>query len=241
LFVDCGQPYLEKELSVIDQFYSSYGLVKVKADLVDPLLDNVPTPNKPEIYGRNLLATFYGALLGDEVWVAALSTEMGPTAVPDKQPKFFDLTSQLFSHIMQSKRPTVRVCTPFANMTKTDVVRMGLDMGITRGALTLTSSCYDPVKHNCGVCNTCFKRWIAMVNNGIEEHYDRHPFLYNQYARDITVAMYKQRLDDPYFLNTGARFSSARMQEMEKAFNTDHRVREVAMRLRKEVEDQANV
>ncbi len=202
VFVRYGQPYLAKEEAAVHTLLGAHDgglrdLVTVDADLVTPKLGNVPTLKSQEIYGRNLLAIFYAGLIGDVVWLSSLETEMNPTAVRDKQPEFVHMMSTLMSYVMKSKRLDTRVETPFAKMTKTEVLEMILDIGpggttgdplTTPELLTQTVSCYHPKHHNCGECSTCFKRWIAGVNVGLKEAYVSVPWA-NDYATTIIPAM----------------------------------------------------
>lgn len=193
VYVRYGSPYQDKEDAAIQNLfnYEATGIKIINAELATEQLDNIPTLEKGEIYGRNLLMLFYGGVVGDEIWLASLETEMNPTAVRDKQPEFMHMCSTIFSYIFKSKRFETVVKTPFQNFTKSDIIRIAInDLGITIPELISTSTCYHEEHHNCGKCSTCFKRWVAMQNNGIdEEDYIYHPFLDNEYAQDLVADM----------------------------------------------------
>jgi 7-cyano-7-deazaguanine synthase len=220
LFVDIGQPYLAKELESVRSQYGSE-LRIVRADLCTEALDNVPTVDSQEIYGRNLLLAFYGAQLAPTVWLAALETEMGVTAVEDKQPLFFESTTNLFSFLFRKKWPVgVKVTTPFAHHTKSDIVALALAEGLaTKDEVTATTSCYDPEHHSCGKCSTCHKRWIALVNNGIEDNWSSHPYYDNQYGLSLAPQIFAAAQEYTNHGKLHSRFSVKRMQETVSAFH----------------------
>ena len=55
---------------------------------------------------------------------------------------------------------------PFVGMTKADVVRTGLELGVPYG---LTWSCYEGRDRPCGVCGTCIDRARAFEANGVRD------------------------------------------------------------------------
>lgn len=52
---------------------------------------------------------------------------------------------------------------PFVKMTKADVVKMGLELGVP---YELTWSCYEGLDKPCGICGTCIDRKSAFEKNG---------------------------------------------------------------------------
>lgn len=211
MFVNLQQPYVGKEFNACYSLFKD--LVVVKADLCNDYLDNIPTVDRQEIWGRNLLIAFYGAVVADRVWLAALETEMNPTAVRDKHPEFFYLCSALFTYVFKGLRFETVVETPFSELTKSEVVRLGLELGLTKEEILKTTSCYDPNHHTCGRCSTCFKRWIALTNNEITEVTPRKPWLENPYGQSVVREMrelVKHGKTDP-------RFSQKRMIETHNA------------------------
>ena len=53
------------------------------------------------------------------------------------------------------------------NMTKAEVVKMGLDLNVP---YELTWSCYEGKDEPCGKCGTCIDRAAAFAANGVSEH-----------------------------------------------------------------------
>lgn len=217
-FVDYGQPYLEKEVHAVKTLVPN--AIFIKADLVNDTLDNVPTLTKQEIYGRNILIAFYGSLLAEETWLAALETEMNPTAVPDKHPEFFHMLSALFSATMKSKRLETRVRTPFAEFTKSEIIGHALkNKYATEEEILRTSTCYHEVHKNCGGCSTCFKRWIALTNNGLSEYYVQPPYenpyaikILNQMRNELKTRVFSGRFTKKRFKETDSALSLAKLQ-----------------------------
>ena len=176
VFVNYDQPYFEKEQWALIELENDGVVPNIRmfgADLCDERLDNVPTVDKQEIYGRNLLVSFYGAILSGRVWLSCLENEMQwPTrnTVPDKSHDFLLAASTLYTIIFKNKRLRTIVESPFANMTKSDVIEMGLSLGLTQDQLLKTVSCYEPQVSpgspmHCGKCMPCVKRFIAWINN----------------------------------------------------------------------------
>lgn len=216
VYIRYGSPYQNKEDEAVDKLFNSASNLKIiNADLATEDLDNVPTLEKGEIYGRNLLMLFYGGVVGDIIWLASLETEMNPTAVRDKHPEFMHMCSAIFSYVFKSKRFETVVETPFKDFTKSDIVDIAInDLGITIPELMATSTCYHEEHHNCGKCSTCFKRWVAMINNGIEEEdYVDHPYTDNEYAQWVCMDMrdtVNRGIDNP-------RYSDMRLRETHNA------------------------
>ena len=191
IFVNYQQPYYDKENEAVYNLFKEEvdrGEIKViDAELCTKELNNIPTVEKQEIFGRNLLMAFYGALLGDRVWLSILENELH-ASVPDKHPEFLHMCSALFTYTFKNLRNETVVETPFFEMTKSEVVKLGLILGITKDQFKQTISCYDSEGKSCGKCLACFKRWVAWVNNDIEEEFAFPPYE-NDYAKKVIPLM----------------------------------------------------
>ena len=78
---------------------------------------------------------------------------------PDCRPEYissFEKTANLATKAGVSGK-TFHIHTPLINMTKADIIRAGIKLGVDYG---LTSSCYDPKDSGdpCGHCDACFLR-----------------------------------------------------------------------------------
>ena len=58
--------------------------------------------------------------------------------------------------------------TPLINLTKAQIIRRGLALGVDYGT---TTSCYDPTPDGaaCGQCDACLLRLRGFAENGIED------------------------------------------------------------------------
>lgn len=178
IWVNFGQPYAKKEEQALDELG-----IKVKKIKIKDLLPEKPNVDNWIIPGRNLLLVTIAAMYGDKVWLSALDGEMHKFArEKDKTPEFYHIATGLLTLIFDIKRPETIVTTPFQRLTKTEIVALALKKKVTAAELKKTSSCYHEKDRNCGKCGTCFKRWIAMSNNGIEEKYTSTPWE-NDYAK----------------------------------------------------------
>jgi 7-cyano-7-deazaguanine synthase len=56
---------------------------------------------------------------------------------------------------------------PWYHMNKTEVVREGLNLGMTQEDFEHTWSCYEGAEEPCGTCGTCRDRIAAFRANGL--------------------------------------------------------------------------
>ena len=113
--------------------------------------------------GRNLLL-----LAQPSVWCAlhgvhtiALGTLKG-NPFPDSSREFFDNFGAL---VQRGLGHALEVVTPFAELTKADVLELGRDL-----ALQHTFSCIDPQRGlHCGHCNKCAERRLAFATLQIDD------------------------------------------------------------------------
>jgi 7-cyano-7-deazaguanine synthase len=113
--------------------------------------------------GRNLLlltkASVWCALHGVEA--IALGTLKG-NPFSDSGPEFFGAYGALAELALGS---SLSVMTPFAGMTKPEVLELGRDLELGQ-----TFSCIDPVDdRHCGHCNKCAERRTAFGTAGMED------------------------------------------------------------------------
>ena len=80
---------------------------------------------------------------------------------PDCRPEFISSISDSISHGTDGR---VSVVAPFTNMTKSDIVKLGAEIGVP---FELTYSCYKGRDRHCGVCGTCIERKEAFEQAGI--------------------------------------------------------------------------
>jgi len=122
---------------------------------------------------RNLYLAAYATNYADNIH---LVVQQGEKTMPDRSFEFLNLLNRTLRAGLGSSR--IRVDTPFFNRTKTDMVRWYIDEGYDADILKNTWSCYEPLSDSsldeivpCGECSACFRRWVAMFLNKIEERY----------------------------------------------------------------------
>lgn len=81
----------------------------------------------------------------------------------DTTPEFLQQINQLFS--LNRKSP-IQIKAPFVNFSKTDILRLGLELGVD---YSQTWSCYEGKEVACGNCPTCAERLKAFKNLGLRD------------------------------------------------------------------------
>lgn len=124
---------------------------------------------------RNLALTMAAAWEGySTIILGALAGETSR----DKSRKFARDASRLLSYL---EEPPLTIVLPARGMTKRELVRLFLQrFPEKRDLLRMTSSCYNVADDDqryagCGACIACFRRWVALSLNGIEEAYLNDP------------------------------------------------------------------
>ena len=120
---------------------------------------------KGHIPFRNIFLLELAALYSDNIVFGMLKGELSE----DKSPRFIDLMHMLFDSQTQKNlyhgKSEIEIHTPFAKMTKTQVVAWLRSRGVTQTILSKTIGCLNGT--NCGQCISCFNRWVAFENNDI--------------------------------------------------------------------------
>jgi 7-cyano-7-deazaguanine synthase len=90
---------------------------------------------------------------------------------PDCRPEFveaFEKMANLATKAAVEGRQKLRIHAPLLHMTKAEIIRRGLELGVDYG---LTMSCYDPGHDGqaCGRCDACLLRAKGFAEVGIED------------------------------------------------------------------------
>jgi 7-cyano-7-deazaguanine synthase in queuosine biosynthesis len=141
------------------------------------LLADVENTENAHVDLRNLMLGGVAVLSSDVIYLAAISGESGR----DKAGRFLRLASKTYSF---SEGRRIRFAAPFRSLTKSELVALYLRHFPTdddRALLLASRSCYsnevDGVEvKGCGACMACFRRWVAMSNNGIHENLLANPW-----------------------------------------------------------------
>lgn len=181
LYIDMGHKYANVEKAAVLKLMRSYIGEKCNIGIADfKLLGNFETEDAT-IPLRNLYFAMIGVNSGyDRIWIIVQKDEMN---IPDRTYTFFIKASALLT--MLSGRD-IFVGTPFKQMDKTDMVKWYVKSGKDIEKLKMTWACYHPeefkgpwdprvgattVYRPCANCPACFRRFVAMKLNGIEEEW----------------------------------------------------------------------
>jgi 7-cyano-7-deazaguanine synthase len=90
---------------------------------------------------------------------------------PDCRPEFiaaFERMANLATKAGVENRTHIKIHTPLIQLSKAEIVRMGMDLGVPFG---LTHSCYDPDANGraCGECDSCVLRAKGFREAGIPD------------------------------------------------------------------------
>lgn len=181
LYVQLGHKYQEREINGIRALQSkarAMGLPELEVRYADRLkLGDLEQPDG-FIPLRNLMLAAVAELECPEngsTFIGALKGEFST----DKSGWFFRSVTSLLTGL-SGYEATVKA--PYRHLTKTQLVALYLKYFSApddREILKTAVGCYAthvPVGLvGCGCCTSCFRRWVAMFNNGIEERYQNHP------------------------------------------------------------------
>jgi 7-cyano-7-deazaguanine synthase len=130
---------------------------------------HAPAYDRPDedvyLEGRNIILVAKAAVLAARR--NAPRIVLGPLAgnpFPDATPEFFAAMGRALS--LGLAHP-IDVVAPFRDMKKTDVIRLGISLGVP---LEHTMSCMAPRgDRHCGACNKCRERQEAFAEAGVED------------------------------------------------------------------------
>ena len=110
-----------------------------------------------------LLASHYG----ETIWLGSVSGDRSF----DKDELFYRHMETLLNHMWQEQHWTEErrftVSSPFKDITKTRLVQEYLYSGGKSESLFESYSCYEGEELHCGHCKACFRKWVALENNGL--------------------------------------------------------------------------
>lgn len=99
----------------------------------------------------------------NEIYYGAHSDDAAGNAYPDCSSEFNDSINRA---IFIGSGDRLTVCAPFIGLSKAEVVKRGLELGVP---YELTWSCYSGTDKPCGVCGTCRDRIAAFKKNGVTD------------------------------------------------------------------------
>ena len=99
----------------------------------------------------------------NEIYYGAHSDDAAGNAYPDCSSEFNDSINRA---IFIGSGDRLTVCAPFIGLSKAEVVKRGMELGVP---YELTWSCYSGTDKPCGVCGTCRDRIAAFEKNGMTD------------------------------------------------------------------------
>lgn len=97
------------------------------------------------------------------IYYGAHSDDAAGSAYPDCSEVF---NNAMNTAIFEGSGRQLKIEAPFVGMTKADVVKLGLELGVP---FELTWSCYEGNDKPCGRCGTCIDRKKAFDINGVTD------------------------------------------------------------------------
>jgi 7-cyano-7-deazaguanine synthase len=89
------------------------------------------------------------------------AVEQDSSGYPDCRPAYYDAFNELIK--MGTKDGDIRVATPLIEMRKSEIVRLGVELG---APFHVSWSCYSGEREACGVCESCVLRLRAFREAG---------------------------------------------------------------------------
>ena len=160
---------------VIDVDLSAFGGSSLTSDAPVPKDRPLDTAEIPSTYVPARNTVFLSLALAWAEVIGAHDIFIGVNALdysgyPDCRPEYIEAYERLASLAtargVQGER--FRIHAPLQHMTKADIIRRGLSLGLDYG---LTHSCYDPDANGrpCGRCDSCVLRGAGFAELGIED------------------------------------------------------------------------
>ncbi len=106
-------------------------------------------------------AVSWAEVLGAEMVVIG-AVEQDSSGYPDCRPAYYDAFNALIRQ--GTRKGTIRVQTPLIHMRKSEIVRLGVELG---APFHVSWSCYSGEHEACGVCDSCALRLRAFRDAGL--------------------------------------------------------------------------
>ena len=131
----------------------------------DPASPELPNTYVPFRNGNLLaIATSYAESRdADAIFIGVQALDY--SGYPDCRPQFIAAFQRAID-LGTADTTSIRLETPFVGLTKTDILRIGTDLGVP---YDLTWSCYQAEDEACGVCGSCHFRQAAFAELGLED------------------------------------------------------------------------
>jgi len=164
-----AEDFLEVDISYLHTIGgSSLTDTTVEMEDYDPAREHLPNTYIP-FRNANLLsiATSYAeAREADTIFIGAQSLDY--SGYPDCRPVFIEAFQRVID-LGTRDTTTITLRAPFLHMTKTDIVRLGIELGVP---YEYSWSCYRNEAPACGRCGSCHFRQEAFRNAGVRDPID---------------------------------------------------------------------
>lgn len=139
--------------------------------------DQIKIGESAFIPNRNLLFAARAMQYDSDIVIAGLKDDM----VSDKDPKAFKAMEEVLNAINPNR--TITVTSPFWNFTKANIVEWFLNEFVdAENILDQCLSCYTPIDgKECLSCPSCFRKWNALMVNGIYRPFHNNELLSKYY------------------------------------------------------------
>ncbi len=162
---------------VVDIDLAQFGGSALTADIevpkdrpVEAMADEIPVTYVP---ARNTVflsyALAYAEVSGaDEIYLGVNAVDY--SGYPDCRPAFIEAFERMANLATKAgvEGQGLRIQAPLLHLTKADIIRRGLELGVDYGS---TSTCYDPDDEGraCGRCDACTLRLRAFAELGLRD------------------------------------------------------------------------
>ncbi len=182
VYVSCGLAWEDGELAAVDRLLATPPFARLAPlarltftarDLYPAshwsLRGEPPAFNTPDedvyLTGRNIMLLSKSAIYCAQHDVGRVALAMlAGNPFPDATPSFFAAMSRGLSLGLNHQ---LEIATPFATMTKSDVIQLGTRLGVDLG---LTLSCMNPQDgRHCGQCSKCRERRDAFREAAVSD------------------------------------------------------------------------
>jgi 7-cyano-7-deazaguanine synthase len=166
-----------KNHTIIDINLAQFGGSALTSSMNVPKNRNMSDMNDiPVTYVPARNTVFLSIALAKAETVNAFDIFIGVNALdysgyPDCRPAFisqFEKLANLATKDAVEKRGKYKIHTPLINLTKSKIIKKGLDLNVD---YSMTSSCYDPTDkgYPCGLCDACQLRLKGFKEAGLKD------------------------------------------------------------------------
>jgi 7-cyano-7-deazaguanine synthase in queuosine biosynthesis len=169
VYVDIGHKYRDKELAALSSIQRATPGFRYR------VLSGATIGQYEHESGiipfRNAEMIVTAAQVGERIVLGVLKDEINS----DKSEEFFSGIANVLNVCYRKQYWTegkvFEVVSPLRSFSKTELVAQYLSRNLPAGPLLQTVSCYSAQDGHCGECPSCFKRWVALRLNGIEQDF----------------------------------------------------------------------